>query len=69
MQILFTDRALPTIRGMDQMGGGGGGGGGLSLYRPKIMVAYVFILLPRFIDWTRVAVLCMPERSAGSQLR
>ena len=25
MQILFTDRALPTIRGMDQMGGGGGG--------------------------------------------
>ena len=27
MQILFTDRALPTVRCMDQTCGGGGGGG------------------------------------------
>ena len=33
MQILFTDRALPTVRCMDQTGGGGGGGGGGHYHR------------------------------------
>ena len=50
IQLLFTDRALPTIRHGDQileMGGWGGGGVGgsitITLSRPKITVAYAFI--------------------------
>ena len=46
-----TDRALPIIRCMDQMGGRGGGGGGggeISPYRPKIMAACVFLSSSRF---------------------
>ena len=54
MQILFTDRALPTIRHMDKIFGKVS----LSPYSPKITVAYgelrVYFavhILP-FIDWT-----------------
>ena len=41
MQILFTDRALLTIRRMDQILGGTSIT--VALSRPKIMVAYAFI--------------------------
>ena len=41
MQILFIDRALPTIRRMDQILGGRSIT--VALSRPKIMVAYAFI--------------------------
>ena len=54
MQILFTDRALPTIRRMDK----NLGKVSLSSYSPKITVVYgelrVYIavqILP-FVDWT-----------------
>ena len=42
MQILFTDRALPTIRHMDQILGGTSIT--VAFSRRKIMVAYAFIL-------------------------
>ena len=41
MQILFTDRVLPTIRRMDQILGGTSIT--IALSRPTIMVAYAFI--------------------------
>ena len=54
MQILFTDRVLPTIRCMDKILGKVSP---LS-YSPKIMVAYgelhvyFAVQIPPFIDWT-----------------
>ena len=53
MQILFTDRALPTIRRMDKILGNVL----LSLYSPKITVAYgelriyFAVQIPPFTDW------------------
>ena len=54
MRILFTDRALPTIRRMDKILGNVSP---LS-YSPKITVAYgkirvyFAVQIPPFIDWT-----------------
>ena len=46
MQILFTDRVLPTTRCRDKILGGGGE---LSPYRPKVMAACTFILSSTFL--------------------
>ena len=59
MQILFTDKALLTIRRMDKIVGK------VSLlpYNPKIMVAYgqlhiyFSVQIPPFTDWTWTAKL------------
>ena len=54
MRILFTDKALPTIRCMDKIVGKVS----LSPYNPKIMVAYgelhvyFAVQIPPCIDWT-----------------
>ena len=61
MQILFTDRALPTIRRMDKILGK------VSPlpYSPKIMVAYgelciyFAVQFPPFIDWTWTAEMTL----------
>ena len=45
MQILFTDRVLPTTRCRDKILGGGE----LSPYRPKVMAACTFILSSTFL--------------------
>ena len=58
MQILFTDRALPTVRRMDQIGRVGR----VSPKRLKITVAYAFISLSRFHpSLTGLAVPCVTE--------
>ena len=49
MQILFTDRALPTIKRMDKILGKVSP----SPYSPKLPVAYLFHCPdPPLIDWT-----------------
>ena len=61
MQILFTDRALPTIRRMDKVLGKVS----LLSYSPKIMVAYrelrvyFAVRIPPFVDWTRTAEMTL----------
>ena len=59
MQILFTDRALPTIRRMDKIVGKVSP----SPYCPKITVVYgelgvyFVVQIPPFIGWTGTAEL------------
>ena len=61
IQILFTDRVLPTIRRMDKILGKVSP----SPYSPKITVAYgelrvyFAVQIPRFIDWTWMAEMTL----------
>ena len=61
MQILFTDRVLPTVRRMDKILGKVSP----SPYSPKIMVAYrelriyFAVQIPPFIDWTWTAEMTL----------
>ena len=71
-QILFTDRATPTIRGMVQIGGGVGSGGGIIalLYTENygcLRVYFVVQILP-FIDWTCSAVRAREEWRATAEM-
>ena len=61
MQILFTDRALPTIRRMDK----NLGKVSLSSYSPKITVVYgelrvyIAVQIVPFVDWTWTAEMTL----------
>ena len=61
MRILFTDRALPTIRRMDK----NLVKVSLSFYSPKITVAYgelrvnFAVQIPPFVDWTWTAEMTL----------
>ena len=61
MQILFTDRALPTIRCRDKILGKVSS----SPYSPEITVAYrelriyFAVQIPPFIDWTWMAEMTL----------
>ena len=65
MQILFTDRALPTIRCMDQILGGKSIT--VASSRPKFMVAYVFILSWFHPSLTGLTWLSSVEWCSGHQ--
>ena len=62
MQILLTDRALPTIRCMDKILGKVSTS---PSYSPEIMVAYrelhvyFAVQIPPFIDWTWMAEMTL----------
>ena len=61
MRILFTERALPTIRRMDKVLGKVSP----SSYSPKITVAYgelrvyFAVQIPPFVDWTWTAEMTL----------
>ena len=69
MQISFTDRTLPNIRHMDQIGGVGGGGAE-SPYRLKkkgsLLICLIVQVLP-FTDWI-FAVHAMEECVAMAEM-
>ena len=64
MQILFTDRPLPTVRCMGQIGARGGGGGAyIALYTENYcsLCIYLVVQIPPFIDWT-CSAMCAREK-------